>query len=350
MATPKQRIPKYKGHIMTSIDAAKLGIEMFNRVDGNHSRQAALIFNAQAWELFAKGILIKKKINIYKTDGNSLSGEVSVHKLFSRLHILNEVESQTVQQIFSLRNEAVHHVLSDVPDEILTHLMYFSLKIFHKLLKEQFPSYFKEFDKNYLSIAFKENTFYSHRVKKLYTSSKKADTQNNHLLYLLDRACKYGADSDENKKILSYKEWQKSIKAKPKKSRISRHLSVYDYTQKQDDVRFVPVETPKGHGVNIDIKKVKKQSEALSVFIKKSNPDQDYPFLTSDIAGHLGKTEYFVRMLADKLKFEGNSEYKTVIKTGKNSTTKKFSNKALERMRGWVADNPHWSPYKVKSV
>ena len=205
MAILKQRTPKYKGHIMTSIDAAKLGIEMFNRVEGAHSRQAALIFNAQAWELFAKGVLIKSKINIYKSDGTSLSGEVSVHKLYSRLHMLNEVESQTIQQIFSLRNEAVHHVLSEIPDEILTHLMYFSLKIFHKLLKEQFPSYFKEFDKNYLSIAFREHTFYSHRVKKLYSSSKKAGTPNNNLLYLLDRACRYGADSDESEKMLSYK-------------------------------------------------------------------------------------------------------------------------------------------------
>jgi hypothetical protein len=348
MITKKQRIPKYRDHILTSIDAAKLSIEMFNRVDAIHSRQASIIFNAQAWELFAKGILIKNKVNIFNKDGTSLAGEISVHKLFSRFHILKEVENQTIQQVFSLRNEAMHHILSDIPDEILTHLMYFSLKIYHQLLKQQFPSYFKNFDKNYLSISFKENTHYSHRVKQLYAFSKKAKSPNNHLLYLLDRACKYGSESDDTVGMVAYADWQKEIKSKSKKARISKHLSIYDYTQVQDDVRFIPLETPKGHGANIEVRKAKKQSEALSVLIKRSNPETDYPFLTSDIARLINQSTFFVTKLAEKLKFDGNAEFKTIIKTGKSSTTKKYSNKALERMRAWLEVNQNWSPYKAQ--
>ena len=51
---------KYQYHVQTAINAAKLSIEMFNRVDGVHSDQAAIIFNAQAWELLAKAVLIKR--------------------------------------------------------------------------------------------------------------------------------------------------------------------------------------------------------------------------------------------------------------------------------------------------
>ena len=77
----KIRVPKYRNHILTAINAAKFCIDSFNRVDGNHNQQAALIFNAQAWELLAKGYLIRKKEKIYYKSNESITAESAMNKL-----------------------------------------------------------------------------------------------------------------------------------------------------------------------------------------------------------------------------------------------------------------------------
>lgn len=160
----RKRVPKYRYHILTAINAAKMSIEMFNKVDSKHSDQAALIFNAQAWELFAKGICIRRNNNIYNKDGSTITAESAVNRLQHQHGLINSEENKTIQQVISLRHEAIHGILPNIDEEIITHLMYYSLRTFHRLLKENFRTYFSNFDKNYLSIAFKEYTFYSHKV------------------------------------------------------------------------------------------------------------------------------------------------------------------------------------------
>ena len=345
MIKKKSRTMKYQYHINTCINAAKLSIEMFNRIDYQHSRQASIIFNAQAWELLAKAILIKRKKNIYLSDGKSITAEKSINQLNYVLRIISLEENQTIQQIISLRNEALHNIYPDLDDEIVTHLMYWSLKTFHRLIKEEFRSYFINFDKNYLSIAFKDHTFYSHKINKLFSYSRKTKSEKNKMLFILDRACRFAKNQNSNSYV-SYKNWLNEIKSKPKKARIGRHLSINDYTNKQDNVRMVAVETPKGYKSEIISERAKRTSELLSVVIKKSDPDVDYPHLQSDIARLMKVSPYFIRSLTKYLKLIDNKEYHITIKTGKKSKTQKYSNKMLNHLKEFVSKNPQWSPYK----
>ena len=117
MPKKKLRRMKYHYHVQTAINAAKLSIEMFNRVDATHSDQAAIIFNAQAWELLAKAVLIKRRANILEADGKSISGEKAVTRLEHILHKISREENQTIQQIISLRNEALHNIYPELDQE-----------------------------------------------------------------------------------------------------------------------------------------------------------------------------------------------------------------------------------------
>jgi hypothetical protein len=124
------------------------------------------------------------------------------------------------------------------------------------------------------------------------------------------------------------------------------HLSVYDYTNNQDNVRFVPVETKKGYKAEVVVEKSKRATEGMTVLMRTSDPERDYPHLSSDLARILGRTHYVVLQLAKQLAIKGNRDYHTSIKTGVRSSTQKYSDKTLSYMREYLEKNPQWSPYK----
>lgn len=341
----RTRIPKYRYHVTTAIDAAKLSIEMFNRVTLEHSQQAALIFNAQAWELLSKGILIREKKNIYNPNGTTITAEQAVNRLQYVLNLLSPEENQTIQQVISLRNEAMHGILPVLDPEIAVHLMYFSLRTFHRILKEKFRSYFPSFDKNYLSIAFRDHTFYSHKVSKLLAKSRKFGTADNRILYLLDRAVDFAMRPSSSKPI-EYKRWKGSIQNMPRKARVSRHLKIYRYINAQDDVRFVPIHVARGYRPEIQVARTR--NPLAPVLITKTDPNVDYPLFTKDIAEKLGRNISFVARTARKLGMITSSEYCTRIKLTRKDAAglPKYNQKALDFMRSYLEQHPDFSPYK----
>ncbi len=341
----KKRTSKYSYHVETAINAAKLSIEMFNRIDAIHSDQASIIFNAQAWEMLAKALLLKSGKNIIEQGDKSITAEKAVNRLEHVLKVISKEENQTVQQIISLRNEALHNIYPNLEQEIIIHLMYYSLKTFHKIITTNFKNYSPLINKNYLSVAFKETTFYSHRLNKLFKSSKKYSSENNKALFVLDRACSF-TENENGNTYQSYEEWKKSIKSKPKKSRIAMHLSIYDYINNQENVRIVPVEVKKGFKAEVSFEKTKKQKDAIAVIVKKSDPDVDFPHLVSELGVKLNKSSYFIQKLLIKLKFKDNKDYHTSIKTGKNSSTQKYSDKTLTFLKDYIEKNLEWNPYK----
>ncbi|MDD3491742.1 MAG: hypothetical protein PHG13_02175 [Candidatus Pacebacteria bacterium] len=336
-------VPKYRYHVLTSIKAAKLSIEMFNRIDSEHSNQAALIFNSQSWELLAKGLLIRNKINIYNSDGTTITVEKAVNKLFHQLKLLSLEENKTMQQTISLRNEALHGILPKIDQEIIIHLLYFSLYTFHRILKEKFKTYFSDFDKNFLAISFKEFTFYSHKVSKLLSNSKLLGNKNNKLLYLLDRACEF-SEKKTSGRMKSYDKWKESIRKLPRKSRISRHLSIYDYIMKQEDIRFIPVVVARGYKPEIEIKKTK--DPLAPVLIKKTDLNIDYPYFTTDLSEKLNKNRSFISRMVRKLNIIEDLDYCTKIKISRSGNgLPKYNDKALNYLKDYLIKHPDFNPY-----
>lgn len=325
----------------TAINAAKLSVEMFNRVEILHWKESVLIFNAQAWELLLKGVLIKKGESIYESNGRTITAEKALNKTFYGFQLFSKEEAKTIAQIISLRNEATHDILPVIDDEIMVHLMYFSITIFNKVVKSEFKNLNGFFEKNYLSIALGNHTFYSNKVEKLFKYSRKQNTEQNRLLFLLNRGCDF-MDNSSNTQLKTKKDWDLSIKSLSKKSRVAMHLSVYNYIKNQDNIRLVPVHVAKGQNATINVHPSKNPN--APVVVKKTDPNKDYPHFTTDIARKTGKSISFIARMAKNLKIKENEEYCYNHRT-KSGSNPKYSDKCLTYIKSYLDKNPSYKPF-----
>lgn len=125
------------------LDAAKAAIEVavdaFNRVRNPYRGESALILLANAWELLAKAVLVQKHRSIKRGNrGETIGAEVTVARM-KDVKVLNEQQIATIQQVISLRHAAVHHVLPRVPQEVMHHLLFYSVRFFRHTVEICFP-------------------------------------------------------------------------------------------------------------------------------------------------------------------------------------------------------------------
>lgn len=342
----KSRKYKYTDYVNTSISAAKAAIDSYNRVDFTHKIPASLMFLAQSWELLGKALIIKKEgiEAIYLKDGKSITAEKAINRICHKLSLITKDQAEIIQQVISLRNAVTHDTLPKIPSEIITHLLYFSLKTFRETLKANFNSYYKKgFDKDFISISFNNHTFYSDKVTKLFKDARKYNSENNKLLYLLERGVDF-ANRPEGSLMQSKNAWFTKMKKLPKRSRPAMHLQVYKHLNEINDIRFVPVETARGDKAEVRVTKTKNKKEALSVLIKKSDPNRDYPHLTSELAKKLGKSTNFIAATSKFLKMKENKEYCYIVKMGKTSSVK-YSDKALTYLKSLFEKDKNFTPY-----
>ncbi|NQV89926.1 DUF3644 domain-containing protein [Candidatus Uhrbacteria bacterium] len=326
----------------TAISAAKLSIEMFNRVEPLHWKESVLMLNAHAWELLLKGSLLKKKQSIRESDGKTITAEKALNKVFHEQKLITKEEAKTIAQVISLRNEATHDLLPNIEDEIMAHLMYFSITSFNQLVKKEFRSLSGSFEKNYLSIALGNHTFYSNKVEKLFKYSRKKSTEQNRVLFLLDRGCEF-VDNAANTQMKTKKLWDAKVKSLPRKSRVAMHLSVYDYINTQENVRLLPVHVARGYTASVDVHPSKNPN--APVVIKKTDPNKDFPHFTSDVARILEKDQSFIAKMARKLGIRQNEEYCYLHKLKKGENPK-YSDKGLNYMKSYLETHPTFNPYK----
>lgn len=326
----------------SAINAAKLSIEMFNRVEPPHWKESVLMLNAQAWELLLKGVLLKKKQSIHESDGKTITAEKAMNKSLYGLQLISKDDAKTIAQIISLRNEAVHNLLPAIDDEIMTHLIYFSITGFNQLIKKEFKSLSNSFEKNYLSIALGNHTFYSNKVEKLFKYSRKKSTEQNRLLFLLNRGCEF-VDNVANTQMKTKKEWDATIKSLPRKSRVAMHLSIYDYINSQENIRLVPVHVARGHSASVDVHPSKNPN--APVMIKKTDPNKDYPYFTSTIAKILGKNQSYIAEMARSFGIKNKEEFCYLHKTTSGQNPQ-YSDKGLNFMKNYLEQHPSYSPYK----
>jgi hypothetical protein len=183
----KQR--EYLRLLEKSIDSVHSAIDSFNRVHDGFKVETCLILLTHAWELLGKAILTKKQIEIRDKDGRTLSAEKTVSQL-KNISFLDENQEDCIQQVISLRNEAVHYLLPSIPEEVLHHLFYFSCKFFKDIVQKTFPKYGAKLTKNYLSISFSNLTTYAEKVQKMVGRFKK-NQEDRKLIWLLERGVQF---------------------------------------------------------------------------------------------------------------------------------------------------------------
>lgn len=329
----------YRDFARKAIDAAILSIELFNRPRQEHKIESALIANVQAWELIGKAFLLRQKKSIYDRGGKTLTAEKTINKLQSDFNKITPLEVQTIQQLVSLRNEATHSVLVNIPDDILIHLFHYSLKSFNNFIKNNFRSYFKEINQNFLSISFGGTTTYAYRVNRLLRA-KKAKLISNQLLYALERGLYFAKHGS----YLPYKKWEEEIKTLfPKQL---KKLYIKKYIENHDNIIYVPVEAPKGYGADIHLQKIKGTPRGFPVHIMKTDPDRDYPYFTSDLAKKLGKSIPFVSKATKKLRLRGNRDFHLEVRSSHKGRVQKYNDRALTYLINYLKRRPDFNPFK----
>lgn len=323
-----------------SIDAIHTAIESFNKVYGNYKLENTLILLTNGWELLGKSILIKRHKNIYsnKKEKITISAEVCVNMLFNE-KLINDKQSDVIQQVISLRNCASHFVLPKVPLEIQHHLFFFTCKFFKDIVASEFPSHKHKVSKNYLSISFEQLHTYSDKVRKLISGLKRSSKGEKELIWLLERGVSFRSLND----YLS----QDKFEEKLKKRKLLSHLSLKKFIDESDMVRIVPVQAPGGFTADVSLRKgSKKMREALPVTIKKTDVEQDYPYLTKDLANKLKKNVNFVSKMISKLGLRENSDYHQSIRSSRSSYLNRYSDSCLLFLQNHLKNNPEYSPHK----
>jgi hypothetical protein len=318
--------------------AAKSAAEVYNTLFHPYKDQTTLILMANAWELLAKGILVHNHVSILKDkkSGQTISGEAAVAKL-TNAGLLATGQEQVIQQIISLRHAATHHILPEVPTEIMYHLVYYGCKFFREVLAKKFPKHIKDLPEHHLSISFSEVTTYADKIQKLVSRIKRGASEKQ-LVWLLERGVSFDGQS-----YITQREFEKRYRGK---SRVLPHLALGEFVKSTDMVRIIPVEAPKNFTADITLRKGSQKDSTLPVVVRRTNLEDDFPFLTSEIARRIGKSSSFVAKALATLKIKDDPKYHEAIRASKSGYIHRYSEAALTRLSQHLSANPAFNPYK----
>lgn len=323
--------------LLDNAKAATLtAVDSFNRVNHPYKNETTLMLLSNGWELLAKAILVQSHKSIKKgARGDTISAEVAVSRLLHLKHI-EKHEAETIQQIISLRNEAAHNYLPDLADEIMHHLLFFGCKFFRDVVKRKFSAHAKELERNYLSLSFSDLTTYADKVQKLVSRIKTNDGDNK-VVWLLERGIQFDGTS-----YITRAQFNQKYRGKRK---IMPYLSIGEFLKSSEMVRIVPVVAPRNFTADITLRKGSARDSSLPVFIKKSDMDEDYPYLTSELATELRKNQNYIARAVKVLGIKGDTKYHIEIRSHKRGGVHRYSVLAKNKLEEIFRNQPDFNPY-----
>ena len=320
-----------------SKESAERAIDNFNRVRGPFRTEATLMLMAVAWELLAKAVLVQAKKSIRKANSeDTISAEVAVSRLLSTKKI-EKHHSDIVQQIISLRNASVHDVLPEIPVEVQHHLLYYSCKFYREVVSKHFKAHAADLNQHYLSLSFDELTTYADKIQKTVSKVRKNDSAKK-LVWLLERGISF-----DGGKYLTQKQFETKIRGK---SRTLPYLELGKHMKESDMVRIIPVEAPKNYTADLSLRKGSVKDSSLPVVIKRTDLENDYPYLTSELAGLIGKSTNYAAKAAAVLGLKGNDRFHQTIRSSKSGEIHRYSEAARTRLQQKLAEDPAFNPYR----
>ncbi|MDD4179163.1 MAG: hypothetical protein PHH14_03845 [Candidatus Margulisbacteria bacterium] len=319
-----------------SVEAMKSAIDCFNRIRDQYKYETTLILLTNGWDSIGKAFLIKSKKPI-KTQTGAYSAEKVMYKLME-LKVLDEIQFSHIQQVISLRNEACHSLLPQIQAEILFHLFFFTCKFYKDFLTKYFPQYLKEIEGNFLSISFKDMTTYADKVQKLIGRYRKSKQDEKRLIWLLERGVRFDGLS-----YISQNKFEMEIK-RLRHKKILPYLRLSEFLRNTDMVKVIPVQAPKGMTADVILRKGSKDL-SLPVVVKKTEMEEDYPYLTGELAEKLGKKVNYVSKTISNLGMKDNPEFHQQIRSSKNSKVQRYSDSALSHLKEYYLKHPDYWPF-----
>ena len=122
---------------------------------------------------------------------------------------------------------------------------------------------------------------------------------------------------------------EKQFEAKYKgKKKTMPYLAISDFIKTTDMVRIVPVEAPKNYTADVNLRKGKANDPTLPVVVKKTDIDEDYPYLTKELAAKLNTTVSKLVSIASAKSMKGNDKYHQELRTSKTGSVHRYSEAA----------------------
>lgn len=322
-----------------AIHALEGAVDSFNSVHQPYRNETTLILMTNAWELLSKAVLVRAHKSIAgDRPGTTIPAEVAVSRLRHE-RILDENQEDCIQQVVSLRNAAVHHLLPNVPAEVMHHLLFFCCKFFRDITIKVFRAHAKDLKDDFLSLSFSNLTTYADKVQRLVSKIRKSEHDKT-LVWLLERGVRFDGTTYMN---------QEQFEAQyRRKKRIMPHLQISDFIKNTDMVRIVPVQAPKNYTADLTLRKGSKRDASLPVIVKKTDLDSDYPYLTKEIAVKLGRNQNFIAATIGSLGLKGDPQFHQPVRASQTSHIQRYSQAAYDRIVAHLRENPDFDPYKAR--
>jgi hypothetical protein len=318
--------------------AAETGVDAFNRVWHPYRFQTTLLLLSNAWELLAKAVLLQKKESILRGQrGETISAEVAIFRLQNK-RILEQNQAETIQQIISLRNEACHNVLPEVPIEVMQHLLFYSCKFIRQVIEKHFPGHIKSLNENYLSLSFSDMTTYADKVQRAVSRVKKSGNDKR-LVWLLERGIQFDGES-----YITEAQFTHKYKGKKK---ILPHLKLNHFVRNTEMVRIVPIQAPRNFTADVILRKGNSADSSLPVLVKKTDIEVDYPLLTKELGLKIGKNQNWTAKAVTVLGIKGDPKYHQALRASADSLIHRYSTAAETALRSKIAAEPAFDPYHL---
>jgi hypothetical protein len=334
MATRKRR--EYLLFLDTAKNAAETAIDAFNRVWHPYRNATTLLLLTNSWELLAKAVLLSHKESIAKGNrGETVSAEVAVHRLKLKT-LLDDKQTETIQQVISLRNAACHGLLPPVPPEVMQHLLFYSAKFFREVIRKEFPAHMKGMSDNYLTLSFSDLTTYADKVQRSVARVKKS-AADKRLVWLLERGVVFDGAS-----YITEAQFEQSYR---KRKRILPHLGLSKFMKNADMVRIVPIEAPRNFTADVSLRKGSAANSALPVVVKRTDVEADYPFLTKELGAGVGKNQNWAAKAVTFLGLKGDPKFHQAVRASATSVVHRYSQAALGALKQKLQTDPEFNPY-----
>jgi len=317
--------------------AAETAIDSFNSVWHPYRNQTTLLLLTNAWELLGKAVLLQEKESIHKGQKQeTISAEVVIYRLQNK-KLLDQNQAATIQQIISLRHAACHHLLPDTPVEVMQHLLFYSAKFFRELIGKKFQTHLKTMNENYLSMSFSDLTTYADKVQRSVSRLKRSESDKK-LIWLLERGIRFDGES-------YISETQFDAKYLNKKKVLS-HLALNQFVKNGEMVRIVPVQAPHNYSADIILRRGSSKDASLPVLVKKTNLEEDYPYLTRELGAKLAKSQSWAAAAVSALNMKGVEKFHQAVRASKTSQVQRYSEAALQLLQDRLKSDPEFNPYK----
>jgi len=321
---------KVKSFVDSGINSLIVSVEFFNRPSDIARKEAVLLLLNHAFEMLLKAIVLEKtgKLRL-KTEKYNYGFEKCLNICFSQLDLIDEDAHITLKNINSFRDAAAHDLL-EMSEGLLYYYSLSAITIFRELLKTIF--------------GIKLETYLPNRILPITAKPPKD------LNFLIED------DLEEAKKLLVPRKRRqeealakirpytiiennlreiKDKKSMVKDKTIARKLKKgIDWKKALPFISNLNIEAFEGVPLTIHVSKKKgvpvrlDQAAPTALAFRYINPEDKYPFLTTELQDKLNINQYEMKQLGKLFSLKGNPKYHQPIRVSKAGFVQRYSNDA----------------------